>query len=97
MEDQSSVKYLVISNVVLMFFFVAQKGIEILISSVKRKQNKKEEVVENLQAQFQDIKLTMATMTAQMEIVIKQMFMVEKLKDDMNILFQKLRDKDSRE
>lgn len=97
MEDQNSVKYLVISNVVLMFFFVAQKGIEILISSVKRKQNKKEEAVENLQTQFQDIKLTMATMTAQMEIVIKQMFMVEKLKDDMNILFQKLRDKDSRE
>ena len=91
--NENTVNTLIISNVVLLAFFVVQKIIEVILERLRKNQEKKYADVDGLKSEMNKVNLEMAVLKTQIKSNMEMVSAVGEIKQDLNVLFERLRNK----
>lgn len=91
--NENTVNTLIISNVVLLAFFVVQKIIEVILERLRKNQEKKDADVDGLKSEMNKVNLEMAVLKTQIKSIMEMVSAVGEIKQDLNVLFERLRNK----
>ena len=97
MESLLENKALVISlatNAVLAIGFVGRHLFLYFMDKTKRRDEKDELKVDSYGTDIVNLRVEMAALRATMEMMMKQLYSVEKLEKDLNALYRRIRDKE---
>ncbi len=83
MED-STLKTLLITNMVLLGFFILQQGISFLIHIVKKHKEQKEITSTDMGKDIVLVKVAVGKMEGQLHIIMTNLFVVQELQKDVN-------------
>lgn len=84
-------KTLMISNAIILAVFVGKQVIEYIFSFFKRKAEKDESKVDDMSESIIELKIQIASLKTQIEMMMKGLYAIEKVEKDINALFKKLR------
>lgn len=98
--DEKNLNYLVVSNLVVLGVFIVKQMFDYRLARKKRQEEKAErdaekQVVEleTKDKEFIELKIAVVKMTAQLELIMKQLYIVQELEKDVKGLFKLIREK----
>ena len=91
MEEKQTIHVLVISNIVLLCFFIIQKAIDFVLAKLKKAEEKKDANIEEMSDKIHETQLQLAGLKVQVDSILQLMNSYGEIKKGIEELNQNIK------